>query len=269
MRINSANSKSSKVFLSFLTAFMMVAIHSSAHALDPAAPAADGQTETQPSSEAPSEDALAPSNADDADVAATEDLPAGDPEAETATTAETPLKVDPCPLPATEMAKTPDDLAKIQSDIDRYSLCMERASLLQRLNDVAMENQKKLQEANGGLSADNPGMNLDDLPDFDEQKQQVQNALDVEPVLLSRGKEEPPSNEWQIVKVSGSSGGLSAQLGKSDGTLVNVKPGEELPDGSTVNSVSATSVKITQDGENKTLKWLDNSSDKKSSGPNL
>ena len=50
----------------------------------------------------------------------------------------TPAK-DPCPAP-TAASATPDDLAKVQEDIDRFTLCVERAQLLERLNESVLKN---------------------------------------------------------------------------------------------------------------------------------
>ena len=168
---------------------------------------------------------------------------------------------DPCPLPSAEMAQAPDDLAKIQSDIDRYTLCMERAQLLQRLNDVAMENQEKLNAANGvlpaGMGESNPGMQLDAMPSFAQQRDAMlasvnEGDLNVPPP--------PPADDktWYIVKIMGGGANLTAQLSKADGPLAQGRTGDTLSDGARVESVSATSVTLMQDGESKTLSWREN-----------
>ena len=36
---------------------------------------------------------------------------------------------DPCPAPEAALNQTPDDLAKVQADIDRFTLCVQRAQL--------------------------------------------------------------------------------------------------------------------------------------------
>lgn len=170
------------------------------------------------------------------------------------------LPPDPCPMPSAELAQAPDDLAKIQGDIDRYTLCMERAQLLQRLNDVAMENQKKLNEANGvgssDLSGANPGMMLGSS--FDSQRQQIMATIDQSAGAAVEQAPPPAGDEWYITKILGASGTLAAQLSKSDGTIAFVKAGDSLPGGGSVDSITSTSVKATQDGTSKTLRWRDN-----------
>lgn len=173
------------------------------------------------------------------------------------------LPVDPCPMPSDELARAPDDLAKVQADIDRYTLCMERAQLLQRLNDVAMENQEKLNQSSG-VGSSNPGMQLGgtNAPSMEDMRAQIMGSVNSQ-LLEGGGAQQPAppsSDEWMIIRVLGASGGLSAQIGKTDGTLARVREGDTLPDGSSVNSVSATSVSITQDGKRKELRWNHESS---------
>jgi len=166
------------------------------------------------------------------------------------------LPPDPCPMPSSELSRMPDDLAKVQADIDRYTLCMERAQLLQRLNDVALENQERLDQSRGG-SGPNPGMQLDaGTPSFEDIRAQIMSSIDGASVSEEETAAAPPaSHEWLIIRILGASGSLSAQLGKSDGTLTRVSAGDVLPDGAQVESVSATAVSITQDGEKKNLRW--------------
>ncbi len=172
------------------------------------------------------------------------------------------LPQDPCPLPSAEMAQAPDDLARIQSDIDRYTLCMERAQLLQRLNDVAVENQEKLNEANGAatsdISAANPGMQLgNNLPSFEQQRQQIMGSVNASDVAAAPVDVAPvvDTTEWFIMKILGSGGALSAQVAKSDGTLAQVKVGDSLPEGIRIDAISSTGVMTTQEGESKALRW--------------
>lgn len=208
--------------------------------------------------------ALAQSAPDDVALPSVEAgaLPSG-PVGATGTASTSALPVDPCPMPSDELARAPDDLAKVQADIDRYTLCMERAQLLQRLNDVAMENQEKLNQSSG-VGSSNPGMQLGgtNAPSMDDIRAQIMGSVNNQ-LVEGAGSQQPAppsSDEWMIIRVLGASGGLSAQVGKTDGTLARVRAGDTLPDGSSVNSVSATSVSITQDGQRKELRWNHESS---------
>lgn len=244
MLISSAyarNSHNMKVFLSTLLGLLLIVSPVSAQDVLP--PTEDG---------ALTSDAPAPPPAPE--------VPDAQPAEKTARPAST-LPADPCPMPSAEMAQAPDDLARIQSDIDRYTLCMERAQLLQRLNDVAVENQEKLNEANGistsDVSTGNPGMQLgNNLPSFEEQREKIMGSVSASDVGAPP-VEAPPvdDGEWFITKILGSGSGLSAQVAQTDGTLAQVKAGDTLPDGTRIDAVSATSVMTTQEGESKALRW--------------
>lgn len=230
MHISSACVKDVKMFAVLAAAMLFVS----------AAPAALAQT-TAPDVELPAVEAGA--------------LPSSPAGASAAGASSSSLPADPCPLPSDELSRAPDDLAKVQADIDRYTLCMERAQLLQRLNDVAMENQEKLNQSSG-VNTGNPGMQLGgNTPTMEDIRAQIMGSIAGEQFGDAPAQTAPAPSEWTIIRVTGASGGLAAQLGKSDGTLARVMAGDSLPDGSQVNSVSATSVSITQDGERKELRW--------------
>lgn len=164
---------------------------------------------------------------------------------------------DPCPLPSAAVMETPDDLAKVQADIDRFTLCMERAQLLQRLNELALENQEALM----GYSPDNPGMKLDkkpaDLPDF-KKPAAAESSPPALPVLggAMPKTEEPPAVGWTVVSVFGSGGNLQARISSPEGSIEQVRTGDTLSDGSTVKTISVGRVVITdKSGKDTTLGW--------------
>ncbi len=245
MHTSSASAKNSKARFIWLFAIMLTAGALDARAQNAPPPADLPAAETAPAPSEPPPPAL----------------PDSESGAQPATSSTS--FVDPCPLPSAELAQAPDDLAKIQSDIDRYTLCMERAQLLQRLNDVAVENQEKLQAANGVPSLDagasNPGMQLDTLPGFAEQRAQMLGSVNEASVQDSASAPSSSGgNTWYIMKIMGGGSNLSAQLTKEDGTLARVKAGDRLPDGSSIDVVTATTVTITQDNESKELGWREN-----------
>ena len=61
---------------------------------------------------------------------------------------------DPCPNLRGASANAPDDLSKVQQDIDRFTLCVQRAQLLERLNENAIRSIENTDKALG-LSAPN------------------------------------------------------------------------------------------------------------------
>ena len=164
---------------------------------------------------------------------------------------------DPCPEANTALSQTPDDLSTVQADIDRFTLCVERAQLLRRLNDLATENEESLL----GLSPQNPGFSLggdpvlDTLPTFDREAVLNPNA-NAAPVP-DPGRVDIDQDGWVILSVFGAGQNLSAKIAKSDGTLAQVKAGDLLPDGARVKSVSSTAVVLNVEGSEQSLDWLE------------
>ncbi|MBU6235863.1 MAG: hypothetical protein KGQ41_08460, partial [Alphaproteobacteria bacterium] len=60
-----------------------------------------------------------------------------------------PAGFDPCPAPQEAVNASPDDLAKVQEDIDRFTLCVARAQLLERLNETAKDTDVAIDSALG------------------------------------------------------------------------------------------------------------------------
>ena len=144
---------------------------------------------------------------------------------------------DPCPVPEAALGQTPTDLATVQADIDRYTLCLERAQLIKRLNDLATENDATL----SGFGNRNPGLSLDER-------------------LLSESQEEENESEteagttWKILEIFGSAKKLEARLIK-DASVIQVRAGELLPDGTRVEKVTPTEVIISDREEKSVLAW--------------
>ena len=160
---------------------------------------------------------------------------------------------DPCPVPSAALAETPDDLAKVQADIDRFNLCVERAQLLKRLNELAVENEK----AAVAPSRNNPGMRLDAdrLPD-------TAGSLPRSPVtplapLPTTGGPKGPGDDWTIVEVFGATGSLTAKLVRQDGAVQYASQGAVLPDGRRITVITSTSVILEKDGKTTELQWLE------------
>lgn len=163
-----------------------------------------------------------------------------------------------CPDAPTALRQAPDDLSKVQADIDRFTLCLERAQLLKRLNDLAVENDEALQNASMSAST---GFGLDagtqavDFNPFD-----INDVLGVDDALIpaeNSGEEEMVfgTEDWVVLSVFGTGQDLSAKLAKSDGNFAQVKTGQALPDGSEVLSITTDGVKVREGGENRTLYW--------------
>lgn len=173
-------------------------------------------------------------------------------------------KRDPCPEAISALNTAPDDLSKVQADIDRFTLCVERAQLLKRLNDLALENEENL----AGVNLGNPGFNLDsglgsNLPEFDRdtilnpQKQQpeVQDYDDDE--YAPPQQSAAPADNWAIQSIFGAGSELSAKIRKNNGELAQIKSGDVLEDGTRIVSITPVSVEISKGGDRRLLSWLD------------
>lgn len=165
---------------------------------------------------------------------------------------------DPCPATQEGSPPPPDDLSSLQADIDRFTLCAERAEMLKRLNDATLD-----KDAGNGEEADttpeNPGFRLR-TPTAAKQKQPLvppvsEDDLKPPPGEASGAVVDP--GEWVIVNIFGSGQGLQVRLRKADGSVAQAKTGTVLPDGWTVQQVSTSGVALTKGGQDKLLTWMD------------
>lgn len=183
---------------------------------------------------------------------------------------------DPCPEPKDALQNTPNSMAKIQEDINRFTLCVERAQLLDRLNSLVEGNLDTID------SVILQPQNLPPLPTAGDTASATGNAGEAsagqaqpaapapidEAALAPSGmgmgegpsamaiepKEEEPS--WLIREINGRSGSLRASLVSSDGKLARVQQGETLPDDSRVIEISPTNVRIKKEQDIVSLDWV-------------
>lgn len=208
---------------------------------------------------APPEAQLAPPGA----ATAAQEAPAASQEDETPAPASAGSAVDPCPDPETAVRSSPDDLAKVQEDIDRFTLCVQRAQLLERFNESVSKNVDSVDQAlgYGGASAV-PGLpgaqqngGLAPLPPS------ALAGADVSPVAA--GAEEGDAQAapaapagWTISQIYGSGADVHAILLSPEGDEVRVATGSKLPDdGGVVSSISTTGVSVRVEGKSKALEW--------------
>jgi type IV pilus biogenesis protein PilP len=176
--------------------------------------------------------------------------------------ADVDIPKDLCPEPKAAMQNTPDDLSKIQSDITRYTLCVQRAQLLQRLNDLTVENIDTLDSAISEMAATSfPEIDLKEIQDMFAQNFAYDTPMTNTQSADNNPSEGMPSfvqqNEWRIKDISGSAGGLVATLFNTNQDVVKVKTGETLPNSSLkVKEIQPTSVVIIKDKQNVNLRWL-------------
>jgi len=200
---------------------------------------------------------------------------------------------DPCPSPSKALASSPDDLAKVQEEIDRFTLCVQRAQLLERLNESTLKSDNVYDASlglapytsveNGGAPAA-PGLPgaqkgmppLPDaalagadvepqhagdtgapVPDTTQKDSKATTASNSDATAASAdtaAKEETPV--WTIREIYGSGRGIKATLLSPDGDEVRVKEGEKLPNNNgVVTRITPTGVMIRDGKAAKALDW--------------
>lgn len=168
---------------------------------------------------------------------------------------------DPCPAPGGSGAPADGDMAVLQADIDRFSLCAERAESLKKLNEATMGKKDTggTAPAEPNPLLDNPGFRLRKPPE-DRGNQIAIPPVPEKDLEPPREREPKPKKlqEWSIVNIFGSSGGLQVRLRKDDGSVAQARAGAVLSDGWTVKQVSTSGVVLGKVGQpDKTLTWMD------------
>jgi hypothetical protein len=151
--------------------------------------------------------------------------------------------------------------ADLQFDIDRLALCLQRAKLLQQIDETVKKREVIRQEPLG-MSSNNsamgtglgsavippmPAPSLPSLPSMPAQTDTKTTVATPAPVVTT---------EWKIRGIWGQGDGMRAQLAKGD-MLANVKLGDILPSGEKVTELSARGITL-DDGKTKhVLNWLE------------
>ena len=167
-----------------------------------------------------------------------------------------------CPDPEEALGIVPTDLAAVQDDIDRLTLCVKRTQLINQLNDL-VEEQRKQDALSETIS---PTFNHSDsflapLPSVPVSQQ----AAVIDPAVLDENNSETPAQRkstakeitddiWYINRVWGSSGQLRAQL-IFNGQAFIVAEGDSLLSGHVVDRISYDSVAIRQGNDVSSLAW--------------
>lgn len=192
---------------------------------------------------------------------------------------------DPCPSPKGAMANTPGDMAKVQEEIDRFTLCVERAQLVERLNSLVEKNLETVDSvlipattlpplpvgdgtspgmpglpgAQGGTMMPAPtGNTVSPISENDIANSVADRISKAQAEIPGMMPEEPQEPEWQIREIYGIGNSLQARLLSTEGKIARVRQGDVLPDESRVIEVSKTRVKIKKDKEEIDLDWVNN-----------
>lgn len=157
-----------------------------------------------------------------------------------------------CPEPMDALSQVPGQLEELQADIDRYTLCLNRAELLMKLEDLKNQNREKQMAGPGG-----PGTlpSLSPPPLNTAQTQELLGADATAEDAPPPAAAPVPQDGYTIKEVRGAGNALTARLVTPSGTVEQVQQGDRLDDGSEVTSVSATQVIITKDGKTDRLSW--------------
>lgn len=178
---------------------------------------------------------------------------------------------DLCPDVEKARAATPGDMAGVQADIERLSLCVERARLLKQLDDIAVQRQKMLDDTKnpGATVTGNISVNPDAIPPLPVSalpplkndaplksgETRVKNAASSPLDGIGDTVKSLAAPSWNVRKIWGQGAGMRAQLSDGRGTLVNIVKGDPLPDGAIVETISVKGVAVSQGGKVKDLSW--------------
>jgi type IV pilus biogenesis protein PilP len=187
---------------------------------------------------------------------------ASNPVATSSTNGNTAISSSVCPEPKSALGNTPDDLADIQSDITRFTLCVQRAQLLERLNSLALQNidtidsalDFQIQTDSADLMMMMENLTASSMPAAVPAmgNDNIARGVDVMP----RATPESQKTTWAIQKISGNGQNLMATLVDDDGQIVTVKSGDKPRNHDIhITSITNTSVTIKSDGKTHALPW--------------
>lgn len=151
-----------------------------------------------------------------------------------------------CPEPGLALQDVPAGPAEIQADIDRFTLCLDRAELLLKLEEVsARNNELMIGDSMGGMA----------LP-INPQPLSVEQT---ENLLASNGSGAPTQAielpDYKVLAINGAAGQLSARLSTPDGDIQMVQLNDSLEDGSIVSAITSSQVSVRKDGKTRILNW--------------
>ena len=126
-----------------------------------------------------------------------------------------------CPEPSMALTQVPSEMDELQADIDRYTLCLNRAELLLKLEDLKNQNKE--------ASVDGLSLPISPTPLTAEQTTELM-ADGSSPQAMAP----PPQDDYAIRDIRGMGDMLMARLQSPDGDFEQVKIGDKLADGSEV-----------------------------------
>jgi len=175
---------------------------------------------------------------------------------------------NPCPEPKTALRNTPSDLTKIQEDITRFNLCLQRAQLLARLNDLAADNLETINstfdDKLNSIAEQFQAMPMPSIPvptpvvsKSVKEEKELNNNVSPPPAPVQAPIPMAAPIDWKINKITGISGVLTASLANNEGLVVQVKQGQRIPDTEImVSKITQTSVHVRRKDDKKQLGWV-------------
>lgn len=227
----------------------------------------------------------APEGAVKANTQGALDMTGGQPAQMAARTAARANATDPCPTPRAAKSERPDDLAQVQEDIDRFTLCVQRAQLLERLNDSAGRMAESADTALGfgGMAAPASlpkGGAMPPLPSgalggldvapkaapaassSSTTTTSVSTSSNVTATTTEATQAKPDVEDdtvrYSIREIFGPVTDMQARLVSALGDEILVRQGTALRDGAIVTTITPSGVSVRSKGGVKTLEWSGN-----------
>jgi len=162
---------------------------------------------------------------------------------------------DPCPEARATLSETPNDLNIIQQDITRFTLCLQRAQLLERLNTIAIENIDTIETSlESRMQVSMPSFDMAAL--MPPMPQSMTNEMNASDDIYQEMASSQGNIDWLVHDIRGQGDGLMAVLSDDNGNIINVGSGEMLPDTNMkIVSISPMGVKVENDKKTEYLKW--------------
>lgn len=153
------------------------------------------------------------------------------------------------------------NVSDLQFDIDRLSLCVQRARLLQQIDEIVKQ-REDLRMQPFGVTGNSAAMNNNvmippmpmppDLPSMPKTS-----AVPAQPIMAAAPVPAMTASDWKIQRIWGQGDTMQAQLAKDD-MIANVKLNDILPSGERVSVLSARGVTLDNGKTAHPLNWLEN-----------
>ncbi len=154
-----------------------------------------------------------------------------------------------CPEPQKALNEVPASAEQLQADIDRYTLCVNRAELLMKLETI----QRGPESMVNAMTL--PGAVTPPPLTAEQTSQLIDNPVGVESVVRNDAPAAPQKDVITVKDIRGVGGELMARVQDQDGNIATVGVGDKLTDGSEITAVSATQVTVVNGGKTSRLDW--------------